>query len=59
MHAPKENLKNCVKELMSSVILRSFFLSVTKKLVKLSYFIVRISGGLFALLLCFCLGGTN
>ena len=57
-HDPQENLKNCVKKLMSWVILRIFFQSMTKKLVKLSTVIVRMSSGLFALLSCFCLGGT-
>ena len=49
MHMPKgENLKNCYKELMSSVILRSFFfLSITKQLVKSSSVIVGIFSGLF------------
>ena len=41
------------------LILRSFFLSITKILVKLSFVIVRISSGPFAPLLCFCLGDTN
>ena len=30
-HDPQENLKNCVKKLMSWVILRIFFQSMTKK----------------------------
>ena len=48
--ALRKILKNWVKELISWVVLK-FFLSITKKLVKLSYVIVRISGGLFALVL--------
>ena len=32
---------------------------MTKEFVKLSAVIVRMSSGLFAPLLCFCLGGTN
>ena len=49
--ALRKILKNWVKELILWVVLK-FFLSITKKLVKLSDVTVRISSGLFALLLC-------
>ena len=54
-----KNVKNYDKKLMSWVISRISFQSMTKNLVKLSIVIVRMSCGLFALSLCFCLGGTN
>ena len=63
----KGGLCTCPTEKLWKIVLKnwyprlfwSFFLSVAKKFMKLSAVTVRISSGLFALSLCFCLGGTN